>query len=73
MVEDCSTVVQRIIRTNPYLQKDFLTEIEKDIDPPTLVPRIIAMREQIAKALSIYVDLIHIHSDQSKHIVVVSF
>lgn len=61
-------------KNNPYLQKDFLTEIEIDIDPPSLVPRIIAVREQIGKELSIDVDLIRIHSDQSKHIVhVVSF
>lgn len=60
-------------KNNPYLQKDFLTEIEIDIDPPSLVPRIIAVREQIGKELSIDVDLIRIHSDQSKHIVVCFF
>ncbi|GFH55258.1 hypothetical protein CTEN210_11734 [Chaetoceros tenuissimus] len=51
-------------KNNPYLQNDFLTEIEIDIDPPSLVPRIIAVREQIAKELSVDADLIRIHSDQ---------
>ena len=54
-------------KNNPFLQQqEHLVEISIDIDPPSLVPRIMAVREQIGREVVADLDLIVIHNEQSK-------
>jgi hypothetical protein len=55
-------------KNNPFLkQQEHLVEISIDIDPPSLVPRIMAVREQIGREIVADLDLILIHNEQSKY------
>lgn len=51
-------------KNNPYLKQEHLVEIPIDIHPPSLVPRIVAVREQISREFCIDLDLIRIANDE---------
>jgi len=54
-------------KNNPYLQQqEHHIEIPIDIDPASFVPRVLSVREQIAREFVIDLDLIRMANDQSK-------
>jgi len=54
-------------KNNPYLQEqEHYIEVPIDIHPSSFVPRVMSVREQIAREFVIDLDLIRIFNDQSK-------
>jgi len=51
-------------KNNPFLQQKQFREFHIDIDPSSLVPRILSVREQIAREFGIDLELVRIANDQ---------